>query len=136
MQQTLYLILADAILILHVAFVAYVILGLVAIYAGYFMRWHWVRHYWFRLSHLLAIGIVVLQSWLGRICPLTIWEMSLREAAGDATYAGSFIQHWLQAILYYSAPEWVFILVYSVFGSLVVASWFIVRPYGKIHLQR
>jgi hypothetical protein len=60
--------------------------------------------------------------------PLTSWEMALRAGAGDAAYEGSFIQHWLQSILYFSAPDWVFILVYSVFGALVLSSWFLVRP--------
>ena len=123
-----YLILADSLLVLHVAFVAYVVLGLLMIYLGHFLNWSWVRNLWFRVTHLIAIGIVVVQSWLGVICPLTTWEMALRSRAGDASYEGSFIQHWLHAILYFSAPEWVFILSYSVFGGLVLLSWFIIRP--------
>jgi len=125
---TVYIILADALLILHVAFVAYVVLGLLVIYLGHFLSWSWVRNLWFRASHLLAIAIVVAQSWLGVICPLTTWEMALRARAGEATYEGSFIQHWLHAILYFNAPEWVFILTYTVFGGLVALSWFVIRP--------
>lgn len=122
------LVFADALLILHTILVAFVILGLVATFAGYFLNWRWVRNFWFRLSHLAVIAIVVLQSWLGVLCPLTSWEMALRAKAGEAGYEGSFIQHWLQSILYYSAPDWVFILTYTVFGALVLASWFLVRP--------
>jgi len=123
-----FLIFADALLILHTILVAFVILGLVATFAGYFLNWRWVRNFWFRLSHLAVIAVVVLQSWLGVLCPLTTWETALREKAGEAGYEGSFIQHWLQSILYYSAPDWVFILAYTVFGALVLASWFLVRP--------
>lgn len=125
------LIFADGLLILHALLVAFVTLGLVAIYVGHFLKWQWVRNVWFRLSHLIVIGIVVLQSWLGVLCPLTVWEMALREHAGESGYDVSFIQHWLQSILYYSAPDWVFILAYTVFGALVLASWFVVRPGGK-----
>ena len=128
MEQKLLLVAADAILIIHVAFVIYVVFGLFTIYVGFVLKWSWIRNFWFRISHLIAIVIVALQSWVGMICPLTIWEMALREKAGDATYSGSFIQHWLQSILYYSAPEWVFVLSYSAFGCLVLASWFIVKP--------
>ena len=128
MEQKLLLVAADAILIIHVAFVIYVVFGLFTIYVGFVLKWSWIRNFWFRISHLIAIVIVALQSWVGMICPLTIWEMGLREKAGDATYSGSFIQHWLQSILYYSAPEWVFVLSYSAFGCLVLASWFIVKP--------
>jgi len=122
------LLAADAILISHVLFVAFVVLGLVAIYVGRWLAWAWVRNLRFRVLHLAAIAFVVLQSWAGAICPLTIWEMQLREAAGGATYGGSFIQYWLQALLYYQVPDWVFVSVYTAFGALVVASWFIVPP--------
>ncbi|MGP9799034.1 DUF2784 domain-containing protein [Halomonas sp. 86] len=128
MAPSLLLLMADAILVVHVLFVVFVVFGLLAIYAGYFLRWRWVRNKKFRILHLSAIGYVVVQSWLGAVCPLTTWEMALREEAGTATYTGSFIQYWLQSLLYYTAPEWVFVLLYTVFGSLVLCSWFLVRP--------
>ena len=124
----LYLVAADLILFVHVLFVAFVILGLVFILVGKLCSWSWVRNPWFRAAHFAAIGVVVLQSWLGAICPLTTWEMGLREKAGEAVYSGSFVAHWLESILYYRAPEWVFILCYTLFGALVAASWFWVRP--------
>lgn len=130
-SEPLLLFLADAILVLHVAFVLFVVFGLVAIYAGYFLKWQWVRNRAFRILHLIAIGIVVVQSWVGVICPLTVLEMALRDKAGAETYSGSFIQHWLQSLLYYDAPEWVFMALYTCFGSLVLASWFVVRPRAK-----
>ena len=127
-RQTVYLLLADTILLVHLLFVVFVVFGLALIFVGKWRGWCWVRHFWFRLGHLFAIGYVVAQSWLGAICPLTIWEMQLRAKAGDAVYAGSFIAHWLQRLLYYQAPEWVFTLLYTTFGALVAASWFWVRP--------
>ena len=65
---------ADAILTLHALFVAFVVLGLCCILVGGYRGWSWVRDRWFRLAHLAAIGVVVLQSWVGVICPLTRWE--------------------------------------------------------------
>lgn len=132
MPPSLLLLLADTILVFHVLFVAFVVFGLLAIYAGYFLRWSWVRNRTFRVLHLSAIGYVVVQSWLGVVCPLTTWEMALRAQAGTATYAGSFIQHWLQNLLYYTAPEWLFVMVYTLFGSLIAASWFVVRPTQRV----
>ena len=119
---------ADAVLLLHFLFVIYVVLGLILIVAGGLLRWSWVRNWWFRISHLAAIVVVVMQSWLGMICPLTTLEMSLRREAGDASYSGAFIAHWIDTILYYQAPAWVFALCYTVFGAVVVLSWFWVRP--------
>ena len=127
-SETHYLLAADALLFLHVLFVVFVVVGLVLILAGGVAGWRWVRNPWFRLAHLVAIGVVVLQSWAGVICPLTTWEMELRARAGDAVYSGSFIAHWLQRLLYYQAPGWVFTACYSVFGLLVILSWIRVRP--------
>lgn len=123
-----YRLAADALLVLHVSFVVFVIAGLALILLGAALGWSWIRNPWFRTAHLIGIAVVVLQAWLGRICPLTIWEMALRQKAGDATYAGSFITHWLQELLYYEAPMWVFAVCYTLFGALVAASWYWIRP--------
>lgn len=119
---------ADAILLLHVAFVAFAVLGLAFILTGKLLAWSWVRNRWFRLIHLASIGVVVVQSWLGVLCPLTNWEIALRAKAGAAVYSGTFISHWLQSLLYYAAPSWVFVVGYTAFGILVIASWFWVHP--------
>ena len=124
----LYLIAADLLLFGHVLFVAFVVFGLALILIGKLFGWTWVRNPWFRFAHLAAIGIVVLQSWVGVICPLTTWEMALRERAGDVVYSGSFISHWLESVLYFHAPAWAFTVCYTVFAALVVASWLWVRP--------
>lgn len=127
-SEILYLAAADALLFTHALFVVFVIAGLMLILVGGFLSWSWVRNPWFRTAHLIGIVVVVLQSWLGVICPLTIWEMELRSKAGDAVYAGSFISHWLEELLYFQAPGWVFIVCYTTFGLLVLFSWFWVRP--------
>ena len=127
-SSTLYLLAADALLLLHVLFVGFVVIGLVLVFAGKAFHWRWVRNPWFRLLHLLAIGVVVVQSWIGVICPLTTLEMALRSRAGDAHYTASFIAHWLETLLYFQAPMWVFAVCYTAFGLVVVLSWFWVKP--------
>lgn len=122
------LVAADLILFAHALFVAFVVLGLACVLVGRLRSWSWVRNPWFRSAHLAAIAVVVLQAWLGATCPLTAWEIALREKAGEAVYSGSFVAHWVESILYYRAPEWVFVLCYTLFGALVVTSWFLVRP--------
>ncbi|WP_168016868.1 DUF2784 domain-containing protein [Halomonas salinarum] len=123
-----YSLAADAILVVHAAFVVFVILGLALTLAGKPLGWQWVRNPWFRLAHLVAIGFVVLQAWLGALCPLTVWEMALRERAGDVVYSGSFVAYWLHQLLFYQAPAWAFVIVYTLFGGLVALSWLWVRP--------
>ncbi len=124
----LYHALADLVLIAHVAFVVVVVAGLGLISIGGFRSWNWIRNPWFRVLHLAGIGLVVVQAWLGVTCPLTTLEMHLRERAGEATYGGGFIAHWLQSLLYYEAPAWVFIAGYSLFGLAVVGSWWRFPP--------
>lgn len=119
---------ADVILLLHVIYVTFVILGLLLVYVGKFLNWRWVRNPWFRLIHLLAITVVVVQSWLGVVCPLTNLEMALRSQAAGEVYAGAFIAHWLETLLYYQASPWVFLVCYTVFAIIAAASWFWVRP--------
>jgi hypothetical protein len=119
---------ADLLLFGHVLFVAFVIGGFVLVVIGRLTGWSWVRNPWFRVAHLAAIGVVTLQSWVGAICPLTTWEMALRRRAGDEAYAGTFMSHWLDRLLYYDAPAWVFILCYTLFAAAVVGCWFWVRP--------
>lgn len=119
---------ADIVLFSHLVFVAFVIFGLIIVFAGSAFSWSWVRNPWFRLLHLLSIGVVVIQSWFGVVCPLTTLENWLRRKGGEVTYEGTFISHWMQELLYYDAPAWVFAVVYTSFAALVLASWYFVRP--------
>jgi len=123
-----YLLAADALLVTHCALVVFIGGGLALVLAGGALGWAWVRNPWFRLAHLLAIGVVVAQAWANRLCPLTVWEQALRRRAGEAGYSGGFIAHWLQELLYYEAPLWQFALAYSLFGLLVLLAWWRVRP--------
>src|ERR1700687_1873141 len=79
------LVLADIVAAVHLAFVAYVIAAQVLIVVGVLARWAWVRNAWFRVSHLVMIGVVAVESLVDFDCPLTTWENLLRKAAGQET---------------------------------------------------
>lgn len=123
-----YQLLADMVLAVHVAIVAFVVGGLVAVIAGNVLHWRWVNGLGFRIAHLGAIAFVVAQTWLGMACPLTSLEVWLRARARQGGYSGGFIEHWLQRLLYYDAPPWVFTAVYSLFGLAVLATWWFYPP--------
>ncbi len=123
-----YALLADAVLVLHAAVVLFVVGGLVLVLLGNRRGWPWVNGPWFRLVHLVAIAVVVAESWLGLACPLTTLEWWLRARAGLAPNETSFIAYWLQTLLFYEAPWWVFALAYTVFGVLVAAAWWRFPP--------
>lgn len=124
----MYALIADGILILHFGVIAFILAEQACIAIGFFRNWRWVRNLRFRVCHLLAIGVVAAQAWLGRLCPLTIWENALREAAGESPYPGTFIAHWFGALVYHDAPPWAFAAAYTLFGAVALCSWILVRP--------
>jgi hypothetical protein len=118
--------LADIILICHFLFVAFIVGGLLAIVYGVFRHWRWIRNFHFRLIHILALSFVTLESLLGILCPLTVWENALRQSSG--TYATSFMRYWIHRILFYDLPEKFFTLIYSLVTLAVIVMWFKVNP--------
>mgnify|MGYP003381682047 FL=1 len=128
-----YRLLADVVLLVHFAVVLFVVGGLALVFTGNIRHWRWVNSLLFRVVHLVTVGIVVAQSWLGELCPLTVLESWLRQQAGEAAYSTSFIEHWVQRLLYYQAPLWAFTLVYTAFGMLVAAAWWYYPPTRKSH---
>ena len=118
-----YALIADLVLALHAALVIFVVGGVPLIVVGNLRGWRWVNGLGFRLLHLAAIAIVAAQAWLGVDCPLTTLEMWLRAQAGLSTYGQGFVGHWLQRLLYFDAPAWAFILLYTLFALLVAGVW-------------
>ena len=117
-------LLADLILAIHFAFVAFVVGGLIVIWIGHFLGWQFVHHFGFRLAHVAAMGFVLLEAVMGMVCPLTAWENQLRAGAGTGgVYQESFIQHWLGRILFYDVSEKTFTLIYAAFFALVVLTF-------------
>jgi hypothetical protein len=119
---------ADLILLVHVLYVVFVVGGLAAIWIGAALKWRWVRDARFRIAHLSAIGFVVLESLIGFECPLTVWESRLRSESGEAGYERGFIEDWLHDLIFYSAPDLVFTLLYVGFALAVAVSMVLVKP--------
>jgi hypothetical protein len=120
--------LADLILLIHFSYVLFVVLALVVIWVGFFLHWSFVRNFWFRLVHLLAIGYVVAESLGGVICPLTLWENQLRIKAGNGVYLSSFMEHWVHQIMFYDASPETFTAIYVIFFLAVLLSLWCVKP--------
>lgn len=120
--------LADAVLIVHVGVVAFVVLGALAIALGGWRKWPWVKGFRWRVTHVALMVVIALQAWLGALCPLTVWEQALRRQAGETAYRESFIEHWLSRLIFFEAPWWMFVAAYTAFAAFVVALWFAVPP--------
>jgi hypothetical protein len=111
-------LLADLVLLLHAAFVAFVVLGFALVWMGHWRGWRWIGNRSFRSLHLAAITFVALESLLGMVCPLTQWEAALRGAAPQR----SFVARAVHALLFHDFPEWVFTLLYVAFAALTAAT--------------
>ena len=136
-QTTLYGLVADLILLVHFAWVSFVVLGLVFIWVGYFLGLQAVHNFYFRMAHLLAMAIVVLEALFGILCPLTTWEGELRRLAGDTgTYEETFMQHWVHRILFFDLAPGAFTIIYCVFFLAMVLSLLVVRPRLPVWLRR
>ena len=117
-------LLADIVLVIHFAFVVFVVGGMVAICAGAALGWAWVRNLKFRIAHLAAIVFVAGEALAGVWCPLTLWEDALRGSSGDK----SFIARWIHRLMFYDLPEWIFTTAYVLFALAVAAAFWLVPP--------
>lgn len=108
MSAEIYLLLANALVIVHLAFVALVV-------AGGFLLLRWPKLAWL---HLPAAAWGAFIEFSGGVCPLTPLENALRRLGGGATYSTGFVEHYLVPILY---PESLTLPAQQVLGTLVVA---------------
>jgi len=115
---------ADVVLVVHFAFVAFVVGGLAAIWIGAAAGWRWVRSFRFRVIHLAAICFVAAEALLGVVCPLTLWEDALRGRASES----GFIARWIHAVMFYQLPPWVFTTSYIAFAVIVALTFRFVPP--------
>jgi len=120
-------ILADALLVVHLAIVVFIVGGLVLVWIGAFAGWVWVRNRWFRYAHLAAIAFVAAEALLGYACPLTLWEDLLR--GGERPE--SFVGRWVHRLLYYQAPEWIFAALYLAWAGATLVTLRLVPPIRK-----
>jgi hypothetical protein len=126
-RMNFYLFLADVLVVIHFAYVLFVVLGMAAILAGIVFRWSWVRNFWFRSIHFLMIAVVVFETLFGIICPLTEWEDRLREAGGMPVESESFIGRCVQSIMFFHAPL-LLPVCYCIFGLLVLLTLIFAPP--------
>lgn len=83
-------VLADLVVLLHLSFIVFVVLGALTVIWRRWMAW----------LHLPAAAWGVFIELSGRICPLTPLEQSLRERAGQSSYEGGFVEQYVVALIY------------------------------------
>jgi hypothetical protein len=124
----MYGFLADLMVAIHVGYVGYVVVGQLLIWLGWAVGWKWVRNFWFRATHLLAIGIVAFEEIAGIRCPLSVWEEHFRELAGQPTTGETFLGRLLHSLIFYDFQPWVFTVIYMTTLAVVVLTLLLCRP--------
>jgi len=117
-------VIADAILVVHFGIVVFIVGGLLVVWLGAPLGWRWIRNPWFRYAHLGAIVFVAGEALIGMACPLTLWE----DAARGGLRPESFVGRWVQRLLFYRAPEWVFTTAYVVWALATLLTLRFVPP--------
>jgi hypothetical protein len=117
-------LLADALLVLHLGYILFVVFG------GFLAA----RRPWLRWVHLPAAAWGALVNAGNFPCPITTWEVQLRVAAGGAGYEGGFIEHYLLAVIY---PDGLTRAGQAVLAVAVVAInlWAYRRPIRRVRTR-
>jgi hypothetical protein len=114
---------AEAILASHVAIILFNLFGLIAVPIGALRGWRFVRIAWWRVLHIAALAAVAVQAVAGRACILTVWQA---EMSGAATEPKPLIMGWVDRLIYWHLPMWVFAALYlAVFGYALALLWFV-----------
>ncbi len=127
----IYKILADTIVVIHFAWILFMLLGFILTLCGLFRK-GFLDRWLFRTLHLFGIVYVSLLAIMGKYCPLTIWENSLRAKYDPTlTYSGSCIVHYLEKLIYLDVDP-LAILIPTISIALFTIVAFIIRPPAKV----
>lgn len=124
----MYGFLADLMVAIHIGYVGYVVVGQLVIWLGWVMRWRFVRNFWFRATHLLAIGVVAFEELMEIRCPLSVWEEHFRELAGQPVSGETFLGRMMHSLLFHDFQPWVFAAIYYTTLVVVLLTLIFCRP--------
>ena len=124
----LYKLAADLTVVFHLSYALFIVVGQLLILVGALRKWQWIRNVWFRSIHLIMIAIVVAESLVGVVCPLTTLEKWLRRQAGQTNYHGDFLARWVRDLLFVEFSPATLTVAYTVFGLLVAATFWCAPP--------
>jgi hypothetical protein len=120
--------LATAVLVFHLLVVLFNLCGMIVIPLGAWRGWAFVRVFWWRALHLAILAVVALQAVLGQACFLSLWQSALQRWAGEGASAAPFIARFINRLLFWPLPLWVFAIIYVAVCAYVLALWRLVPP--------
>jgi len=129
---------ANVVAATHIGYFLFVVGGFASIVIGAAKGWTWIRNPWFRVTHLAAVYIVILEDTFKIQCPLNTIEWQLRATSNAAAVSPSAAGRFLDYLLFQTISGLVLDVIYWSLGVTLVVLLFLVkpRPFRKPHLSR
>ena len=118
------IIFSEIVLLFHFSIFLFMILSFILIPLGYHKKWKWVKNKYYRLIHLILMGIIFIETILGFMCPLTILENFLR----NDIEINNKITQIIHQIMYWDLPTYQFIILYLLSLLYLIFLWFFFKP--------
>ena len=112
----------------HIGYFVFVVGGFAAILFGAVHRWKWIRNPWFRVIHLAAVYIVILEDTFNIQCPLNTMEWQLRATSNAAAEPPSAAGRFLDYLLFQTISGRVLDIIYWSLAIVLVVLLFLVKP--------
>ena len=119
----------EAVLAVHIAVILFNVFGLVAVPVGALCNWRFVHIRWWRVLHVLSLATVAVQALVGRACFLTVWQDELSALQQPST---PLILGWINQVIYWQLPIWVFAGLYLLVFIYAVALLWLVPPRRRL----
>ena len=115
---------SEIVLLFHFCIFLFMVLSFFLIPLGYNQKWEWVKNRYYRLIHLILMGIIFIETILGFMCPLTILENFLR----NNIRINNKITQIIHQIMYWDLPTYQFIILYLLSLLYLIFLWFFFKP--------
>jgi uncharacterized protein DUF2784 len=109
---------AEAVLAAHIAVILFNVFGLIVVPIGAARGWRFVHIAWWRMLHVAMLAAVAVQALASRACILTLWQSDL---TGSAARPPPLIASWVNRLIYWKLPIWIFAALYTVVFVYAVA---------------
>ena len=121
------IILSEIVLLFHFSIFLFIIISFILIPLGYQKKWKWVKNKYYRLIHLVLMGIIFIETILGFMCPLTTLENFLR----NDIEINNKITQIIHQIMYWDLPSYQFIILYLLSLLYLIFLWLFFKPNFK-----
>ena len=115
---------SEIVLLFHFCIFLFMVLSFFLIPLGYYHKWEWVKNRYYRLIHIILMGIIFIETILGFMCPLTILEKFLR----NDIEINNKITQIIHQVMYWDLPTYQFIILYLLSLLYLIFLWFFFKP--------